>query len=67
MHTSTQRAHMTNIMNELASMRIVDNDNINDHVIHVNNQLQEIIFSGNILSEEAKCYALRSSSKYLAK
>ena len=32
---------MTNIMNELTTMRIIDTDNINDHVIRVNNQLKE--------------------------
>ena len=32
-HTSTQQAYMTNIMNELVNMRIADINNINDHVI----------------------------------
>ena len=36
-HTSTQCTHMTNLVNELANMRIVDTDNINVHIIHVNN------------------------------
>ena len=52
---------MTNLMNELANMKIIDTDNINEHVIRVNNQLQEIIFNGNILSNEAKCSALRAT------
>ena len=52
---------MTNLMNELAGIKIANTDNINDHIIRVNNQLEEIIFIGNILSEKAKCSALRST------
>ena len=38
-HTSTKRANMPNLMNELANMRITDTGNINNNIIRVNNQL----------------------------